>query len=342
MRAVRIHEEGGPEVVLVDRDVPVPEPGRGEALVRLRASALNRIDIWVRLGKPSRPKPHTLGADGAGVVEALGPDTEGPEPGTAVVINPGLFCGACEACLRGQQSLCERFAVLGEHVAGTHADYVVVPVHNLHPKPEPLSFAEAAAYPLVFATAWRMLMTRARLQPGEWVLVWGAGSGVGSAAVTLASALGARVIATASHDDVLAVARDIGRALECYGHIKTLRREAVGSFGQNDMISLEQLTELCHRAAAGEGNLADAILPVETALDDIPALAVARADAARLQRGQAVLLRGRDAPIFRGTVYVTVSGQLVALAEVDRGEIVPKRVFNLAGVVGSRRPQKGH
>ena len=108
------------------------------------------------------------------------------------------------------------------------------------------------------------------------------------------------------------------------------------------MISLEQLTELCHRAAAGEGSLADAILPVETALDDIPALAVSRADAARLQRGQAVLLRGRDAPIFRGTVYVTVSGQLVALAEVDRGEIVPKRVFNLAGVVGSRRPQKGH
>ena len=100
----------------------------------MRASALNRIDIWIRLGKPSRPKPHTLGADGAGVVEALGPDTEGPEPGTAVVINPGLFCGICEACLRGQQSLCERFAVLGEHVAGTHADYVVVPVAQPAPQ----------------------------------------------------------------------------------------------------------------------------------------------------------------------------------------------------------------
>jgi tRNA pseudouridine55 synthase len=134
----------------------------------------------------------------------------------------------------------------------------------------------------------------------------------------------------------------MGRALGSLGHIKALRRESVGSLGENDMISLERLAELCHRAAAGEGNLADAILPVETALDDIPAQAVSRADAARLQRGQAVLLRGRDAPIFRGTVYVTVSGQLVALAEVDRGEIVPKRVFNLAGVVGSRRPQKGH
>jgi tRNA pseudouridine55 synthase len=141
---------------------------------------------------------------------------------------------------------------------------------------------------------------------------------------------------------VRSLARDIGRALGSLGHINALRRESVGGFGENDMISLEQLTELCHRAAAGEANLADAILPVETALDDIPALAVSGSDAARLQRGQAVLLRGRDAPIFRGTVYVTVSGHLLALAEVDRGEIVPKRVFNLTGVVGSRRPQKGH
>ena len=141
---------------------------------------------------------------------------------------------------------------------------------------------------------------------------------------------------------VRALARDMGRALGCLGHIEALRREAVGPFGENDMISLEQLTVLCHRAAAGEASLADALLPVETALDDIPALAVSRADAARLQRGQAVLLRGRDAPIFRGTVYVTAAGRLVALAEVDRGEIVPKRVFNLAGLVGSRGPQKGH
>jgi tRNA pseudouridine55 synthase len=140
---------------------------------------------------------------------------------------------------------------------------------------------------------------------------------------------------------VRSLARDMGRLLGCLGHIEALRRQAVGPFGPDDMISLEQLTALCHRAAAGEASLADALLPVETALDDIPALAVSRADAARLQRGQAALLRGRDAPIFRGTVYVMASGQLVALAEVDRGEIVPKRVFNLAGLVGSRRPQKG-
>jgi tRNA pseudouridine55 synthase len=141
---------------------------------------------------------------------------------------------------------------------------------------------------------------------------------------------------------VRSLARDLGRALGCHGHIRALRREHVGSFGEDAMISLEQLAALCHRAATGEGNLADALLPVETALDDIPALAVSRADAARLQRGQAVLLRGRDAPIFRGTVYVTVSGQLVALAECDRGEIVPKRVFNLAGLAGSRGLTKGH
>jgi tRNA pseudouridine55 synthase len=141
---------------------------------------------------------------------------------------------------------------------------------------------------------------------------------------------------------VRAIARDLGRALGCCGHIQDLRRQAVDPFGENDMISLEQLTDLCHRAAAGEASFAGTLLPIETALDDIPALAVNRADAARLQRGQAVLLRGRDAPVVRGTVYVTSADQLVALAEADRGEIVPKRVFNLAGLVGSRGPQKGH
>jgi tRNA pseudouridine55 synthase len=140
---------------------------------------------------------------------------------------------------------------------------------------------------------------------------------------------------------VRALARDMGRILGCFGHIAALRREAVGPFDSNELISLEQLTALCHRAAAGEADLAKALLPVETALDDIPALAVSRADAARLQRGQAVLLRGRDAPIFHGAVYVTAAGQLIALAEVDRGEIVPKRVFNLAGLMGSRSRSKG-
>ncbi len=140
---------------------------------------------------------------------------------------------------------------------------------------------------------------------------------------------------------VRAVARDLGRALGVLGHVSALRRSQVRPFAETDMISLERVESLCHRAAAGEGNLADILLPVETALDDIPALAVSPADAARLQRGQAVLLRGRDAAIVRGTVQVASGDQLVAIAEVDRGEIVPKRVFNLNGVTGRAGRQKG-
>ena len=140
---------------------------------------------------------------------------------------------------------------------------------------------------------------------------------------------------------VRSLARDLGRSLGCFGHISALRRVAVGPFEEKAMIPLEELEALCHRASVGEGSLADLILPVETALDDIPALAVSRADAARLQRGQAALVRGRDAPIFRGPVYVTVEGQLLALAEVDQGEIVPKRVFNLAGLAGRAGAMKG-
>jgi tRNA pseudouridine55 synthase len=140
---------------------------------------------------------------------------------------------------------------------------------------------------------------------------------------------------------IRSLARDLGRALGCFGHVSALRRSAVGPFAEADMISLERLEALCHRAAAGEASFADALLPVATALDDIPALAVSRADAARLQRGQAVLMRGRDAPIVRGTVYCTASGNLIALAEVDRGEIVPKRVFNLAGLQGRAGRHEG-
>jgi len=140
---------------------------------------------------------------------------------------------------------------------------------------------------------------------------------------------------------VRSLARDLGRQLGSFGHVCALRRVEVGPFGAETMISLEELEALCHRAAAGEGSLADALMPVETALDGIPALAVGGPDAARLHRGQVALLRGRDAPNIRGTVYVTAAGRLLALAEVDRGEIVPKRVFNLAGLTGSRGIKKG-
>ena len=134
---------------------------------------------------------------------------------------------------------------------------------------------------------------------------------------------------------VRALARDMGRILGCYGHICALRRTLCGPFGESDIIPLEELEAVCNRAASGEGSLADALLPVETALDDIPALAVTRADAAKLHRGQAVLLRGRDAPNSNGTVYVTVGGRLLALAEIGNGELIPKRVFNLTGLTAS-------
>jgi tRNA pseudouridine55 synthase len=140
---------------------------------------------------------------------------------------------------------------------------------------------------------------------------------------------------------IRSLARDLGRELGVLGHVCSLRRSRVGPFGEADMIPLEQAQSLCHRAAAGEGHLADALLPVETALDDIPALAVSPADAARLQRGQAVLLRGRDAPIVRGMVQVACSGQLVAIAEVEHGEIIPRRVFNLTGIAGRAGRNKG-
>jgi len=140
---------------------------------------------------------------------------------------------------------------------------------------------------------------------------------------------------------VRSLARDIGRLLGSFGHVSALRRTQCGPFDERDMIPLEQLEALCNRAASGEGNLADALLPVETALDDIPALAVTRADAARLHRGQAVLLRGRDAPNTSGTVYVTVGGRLLALAEIGNGELIPKRVFNLTGLVASPLRDEG-
>jgi len=140
---------------------------------------------------------------------------------------------------------------------------------------------------------------------------------------------------------VRALARDLGRLLGCHGHVSALRRTQVGPFEEAHLIPLADLEGLCHRAAQGEGSLADALLPVATALDDIPALAVSRADAARLQRGQAVLMRGRDAPVLTGLVHVLASGHLVALAELERGEIVPKRVFNLSGLQGRAEIRKG-
>ncbi|MDX6485099.1 MAG: hypothetical protein QOF43_252 [Gaiellaceae bacterium] len=187
MKAIRIHEDGGPEVLRYE-DAPDPEPGDGEALVELRAASLNHLDIWIRKGLPSVPKPRILGADGAGVLAG----TE-----ERVVINPGIVSNG-------------KMHIVGETMDGTHAELVAVPRDFLHPIPAALSFEEAAAFPLVFETAYRMLVTRARLQEGEWVLIWGIGGGVATAALSIAKALGAQVVVTSSSDEKLARASERG------------------------------------------------------------------------------------------------------------------------------------
>jgi zinc-binding alcohol dehydrogenase/oxidoreductase len=187
VKAIRIHEDGGPEVLRYE-DAPDPVPGPGEVLLELRAASLNRLDLWVRRGLPSVPKPRILGADGAGIRA---------DTGERVVINPGIEHDG-------------RIIVIGEHTEGTHAELIAVPETQVHPIPDGLSFEEAAAFPLVFETAYRMLATRACLEPGEWVLVWGVGSGVGSASLAIAKALGARVVATSSSDEKLGRARELG------------------------------------------------------------------------------------------------------------------------------------
>jgi zinc-binding alcohol dehydrogenase/oxidoreductase len=196
VKAVRIHEDGGPEVLRYE-DVPDPSPGPGEVLIELRAASLNHLDLWVRKGLPSVPKPRILGADGAGLVAALGDGVDGLEPGQRVVINPGLEHG-------------DTIAVVGEHTEGTHAELAVLPATNVYPLVEDLDFEQAAAFPLVFETAYRMLVTKARLEAGEWVLIWGIGSGVATACLAIANALGGRTLVTSSSDGKLARARELG------------------------------------------------------------------------------------------------------------------------------------
>jgi zinc-binding alcohol dehydrogenase/oxidoreductase len=187
VKAIRIHEDGGPEVLRYE-DVPDPEPADGEVLVELRAASLNHLDVWIRKGLPSVPKPRILGADGAGVIAATG---------ERVVINPAIMSGG-------------RAHIIGETMDGTHAELIAVPRDYVHPIPAGLSFEEAAAFPLVFLTAYRMLVTRAQLQEGEWVLIWGIGGGVATAALAIAKALGAQVVVTSSSDEKLARARELG------------------------------------------------------------------------------------------------------------------------------------
>jgi NADPH:quinone reductase-like Zn-dependent oxidoreductase len=211
MKAIVYAEHGGPEVLRYT-DVPEPEIGAGEVLVRVRACALNHLDLWLRRGIPSLkiPLPHIPGSDIAGEVARVGDGVTNVKVGDRVMLQPGISCGACEKCLAGDDNLCKSYRIFGEMVDGGCAEYVKAPAVNCVPIPEGVRFEAAAAFPLVSLTAWHMLIARAKLQPAETVLVLAAGSGVGSAAIQIAKASGARVIATAGSDAKLARARELG------------------------------------------------------------------------------------------------------------------------------------
>ncbi len=212
MKALTLVAPGGIERLKVQE---LPEPALqspDEVLVRVRAAALNRLDLFVMAGLPgsSQKFPHVVGSDGAGIVDKVGPGVTQFRPGDRVMINPALSCGECSACKAGDEPLCARLRVVGEHCAGTVAELIVLPSHNLASVPADMGWAEAAAFSLATLTAWRMLVTRARLQPEETILIWGIGGGVSLAALQIARLIGARTIVTSGSDLKLETARSLG------------------------------------------------------------------------------------------------------------------------------------
>jgi NADPH:quinone reductase-like Zn-dependent oxidoreductase len=211
MKAVVLPEYGGPEVLRY-QEVPDAVAGPGQVLVRVRACALNHLDLWTRRGQSGKSGalPHILGDDIAGEIAALGSPLEGLAVGQRVMLSPGTSCGRCRMCLAGEDSFCRSYRILGHGLPGGYAELVACPAANVIPVPDHVDFESAAAFPLCFLTTWRMLVTRARVRPGDDVLVWAAGSGVGMAAVQVARLHGARVIATAGSEAKLARARELG------------------------------------------------------------------------------------------------------------------------------------
>jgi NADPH2:quinone reductase len=246
VKAVRIHEDGGPEVLRYE-DVPDPEAGPGEVLVELRAAGLNHLDVWVRKGLPSVPKPRILGADGAGIVAALGDDVTGLELGQRVVLNPGIPHDG-------------RITVIGEHTDGTCCELKAIPAGQLYPLDDSLSFEEGAAFPLVFETAHRMLVTKASVREGEWALIWGIGGGVALAAFEICRALGVRTIVTSSSREKLERARELGADLavsHAEDDVVAAVKEATGGRGADVVVETvgEATWERSLSAAATEGRV---------------------------------------------------------------------------------------
>jgi NADPH2:quinone reductase len=210
MKAVQFSEHGDADVLEYD-EFPDPDPGPEEVLVDVKAGALNHLDVWTRRGMPSPGEfPHVPGSDAAGIVEAVGDRVTRFEPGDHVAVAAASHCGDCELCRHGEFTACEEFYIVGEHVRGVHAEQFALPADNLVQVPEHVDFETAAAAPLVFQTAWRMLVTRAEIEQGESVLVLGASGGVGHAAVQIADYAGAEVFATGSTESKLAAAEELG------------------------------------------------------------------------------------------------------------------------------------
>jgi NADPH:quinone reductase-like Zn-dependent oxidoreductase len=211
MKAVVFSRHGGPEV-LEHRDVPEPKPGRSEVLIEVKATSINHIDIFLRRGMPgiTVPMPKIVGSDAAGVIRELGADVTDLKIGQRVTINPGISCGHCEFCAAGFGSQCFTYSMIGESRDGAYAELLAVPAHIVLPIPDSLSFENAAAAPLVFLTAWSMMIGKGNLRPGEDVLILGAGAGVGTAAIQIAKMTGCRVFATASTEEKLQRAKLLG------------------------------------------------------------------------------------------------------------------------------------
>lgn len=209
MKAVRIHEFGGPEVLKFE-DVPEPTLRKDHVLVRVKACALNHLDLWIRRGLPGIKLPHVNGSDVAGDVAQVGEYITDLKPGQRVLLAPMTFCGHCPECVAGRQNFCPQFSVLGYSGDGGNAEFIAVPRVNVIPIPDSLTYDEAASVPLVFVTAWHMLVGHAQIKPGQTILVLGAGSGVGSAAIQIVKLWGGRVIATAGEERKLEKARELG------------------------------------------------------------------------------------------------------------------------------------
>ncbi len=224
MRAVVVFEHGGPEVLTYVEDYRDPDVGPNDVLVEVRATALNHLDVWVRKGLPGVELPRVLGSDIAGVVREVGSAVEDVRPGDEVIVAPGYGCGKCRYCLSGKESMCRLYTMPGYHVDGGYAELTSHPERAILPKPRNLTFEEAASVPLVFLTSWHMLRTLADVKEGEWVLVWGAGSGVGISSIQIAKMLGARVITTVGDDWKIEKAYKIGA-----DHVIQRRREDVVS-----------------------------------------------------------------------------------------------------------------